>query len=109
MKSTTWCKASIILFKSSTNNSTGYSAMSVNSTNVESSNIGYTFCSYAGVNTALNNSRLTTLDKISNTACKFSLEINASFSIVKSISNNPKYVVTPKFSTNTSSTISIIS
>ena len=102
----------MILFKSSTNNSTGYSYKSVNANNDASSdspNIGLTICSYAGVNTALNNSRLTTLDKISNTACKFSLETNASFSNVKSISNNPKYVVTPKFSTNTSSTISMIS
>ena len=73
-----------MLFKSSTNNSTGYSLKSVNANNDASSdspNIGLTICSYAGVNTALNNSRLTTLDKISNTACKFSLEINASFSI----------------------------
>ena len=90
MKSTTWCKASIILFISSTNDSTGYSYKSVKLANELFSNIGLTISLYAGVNTALNNSRLTTLDKMSNTACKFSLETNASFSNDKSASNKPK-------------------
>ena len=64
---------------------------------------------YAGSYNTDNNSKLITSATISNTACTFSLDNNVLFSIEISNANTSFTVAKPKFSTNTFSTILMIS
>ena len=97
-----------MLFKSSTNNDASYSLISNKPMN-GSILLPNLILPYAGSYNTDNNSKLITSATISNAACTFALDNNVLSSIEICKPNTSFTVAKPKFSTNTFSTILMIS